>query len=59
MEELLDAKDVVRITKLSRAQAYRLMKEKLPHIKFGRAVRVRREALEKWMAEQTVQPRLT
>lgn len=56
-DEILNAKQVAEYLKLSRAQTYRVIL-KIPHIRMGRSVRVRREVLEAWVKSQTVLPRI-
>ncbi|MCC7019557.1 MAG: helix-turn-helix domain-containing protein [Ardenticatenales bacterium] len=49
---LLTIKDVQEITQLGRTTIYELMRDgRLPYLKIGRSVRIRREALEAWLAE--------
>ncbi len=49
---LLTIKDVQEITQLGRTTIYELMRGGvLPYLKIGRSVRIRREALEKWLFE--------
>lgn len=49
---LLTIKDVQEITQLGRTTIYELMRDGvLPYLKIGRSVRIRREALEAWLAE--------
>lgn len=49
---LLTIKDVQEITQLGRTTIYELMRDGvLPYLKIGRSVRIRREALEKWLSE--------
>lgn len=56
MDEILTVKQVAAEYKLSRAQAYREV-GKMPHIRLGRSVRVRRSVVEAYMKEKTVLPR--
>ncbi|MCC7018580.1 MAG: helix-turn-helix domain-containing protein [Ardenticatenales bacterium] len=56
---LLTIRDVQEITQLGRTTIYELMREgRLPYLKIGRSVRIRREALEKWLAELEASERL-
>jgi len=51
-ENLLDPGDVAEILKVSKALAYRMLKEgKIPTVRFGKTVRVRREDLDKYIFE--------
>lgn len=52
IEKLLKGDDVARILNVSRTQAYRLMRESLPVVRFGGAtVRVRLSDLEAFIAD--------
>lgn len=47
---LLTIKEVQDITRLGRTKVYELMRDgELPVVRIGRAIRVRREALEQWL----------
>lgn len=47
---LLTIKEVQDITRLGRTKVYELMRDgHLPVVRIGRAIRVRREALEQWL----------
>ncbi len=49
---LLTIKDVQELTQLGRTKIYELIRDgDLPFLKIGRSVRIRREALEVWLAE--------
>jgi len=49
---LLTIKDVQEMTQLGRTTIYELMRDgRLPYLKIGRSVRIRREALEAWLVE--------
>jgi excisionase family DNA binding protein len=49
---LLTVADVIEETKLSRSTVARAMRAgDLPRIKVGRAVRIKREALEAWLTQ--------
>jgi excisionase family DNA binding protein len=51
IEQLLRAEDVAKVLNVSRTQAYRLMRESLPVVRFGGAtVRVRLSDLESFIA---------
>lgn len=51
IERLLRAEDVAKVLNVSRTQAYRLMRESLPVVRFGGAtVRVRLSDLEAFIA---------
>jgi len=50
---LLTVEDVCRATKLGRTTVYALVRRgELPTVRIGRTVRVRRETLQEWLAEQ-------
>ena len=50
---LMTIKDVQEATQLGRTKLYELMRDgKLPYLRIGRSVRVRRDAFEEWLAEQ-------
>jgi excisionase family DNA binding protein len=54
LNDLLRGEEVARVLGVSRSFAYLLMKRgDLPVIRFGRAVRVRREDLEKYILKST------
>lgn len=49
---LLTVKDVQELTQLGRSTVYELIRSGvLPIVRIGRSIRVRREALETWLAE--------
>ena len=48
---LLNGDDIANALKISRAQAYRLMRGELKTVRFGRLVRVRPEDLEQFIQE--------
>ena len=53
-DEMLRARDVARIFRVSEPQAYSLMSSgRIPVIRLGRSVRVSRRELERWVAEQS------
>ena len=53
--ELLRIEEVAARLRLSRAMTYRLAQEgKLPVVRFGRAVRVEKRALEEWIVGRTI-----
>ena len=50
---LMTIKDVQEATQLGRTKLYELMRDgKLPYLRIGRSVRVRRDAFEEWLAKQ-------
>ncbi len=50
---LLTVRDVQEATKLGRTKVYELLRSgELPHLKIGRSVRIRRDALTQWLARQ-------
>ncbi len=50
---LLTVKDVQELTQLGRTLVYELIRTgALPTVRFGRVIRVRREALETWLQEK-------
>jgi len=50
---LLTVKDVQELTQLGRTMVYELIRTgALPTVRFGRVIRVRREALETWLQEK-------
>jgi excisionase family DNA binding protein len=52
---ILTMRDVIQITRPSRDLAYRLAHRKdFPAVRFGRAIRVSREAFFKWLERQMV-----
>jgi len=52
-EQLLNPADVAEILKISKALAYKMLKEgEIPTVRFGSSVRVRREDLEKYIYEK-------
>ncbi|MCL4464418.1 MAG: helix-turn-helix domain-containing protein [Chloroflexi bacterium] len=55
--ELLRVSDVQRETKLSRSTIYALCQQgKLPVVRFGKAIRFPREALEEYLRRKTEMP---
>ena len=49
---LLTVEDVQNVIRLGRTKVYELIRTgQLPVIRIGRSVRIRREALERWVAE--------
>lgn len=47
---LLTIKDVLAITKLGRTTIYEVMRRgELPYLRIGRSVRIRHDALDKWL----------
>lgn len=51
---LLTIPEAARHLRLSRAQTYRLAQRgDIPAIRIGRSVRIRREALDRWLDEQS------
>ena len=47
---LLTIKEVQEATQLGRTKVYELMRDgRLPVVRIGRTIRVRREALERWL----------
>jgi excisionase family DNA binding protein len=51
MEQLLDSIEVARLLRISRSQAYVLMRQgMIPVIRLGRSVRVRQQDLEELVA---------
>lgn len=56
--DLLSIRDLMRLTQESEsAWRKRLGRGELPYIRLGSNVRVRREDLDQWLAERTVQAR--
>lgn len=50
---MLTVKDVQRLLKISRPEAYRLVNQRgFPAIRFGRAIRVPKDALVHWIEAQ-------
>lgn len=49
---LLTIKDVMRELQLARSSVEALIREGLPVIRFGRAIRVNRQSLEQWVKER-------
>ena len=48
---LLTVDEVQQLTKLGRTKVYGLIRDgQLPIVRIGRSVRIRREALERWLA---------
>jgi excisionase family DNA binding protein len=53
-EQLLRPEDVQRILRVGRSKVYEMIAEgELPVIRIGRAVRIPRGELERWIAERT------
>ena len=53
---LLTVKDVQELTQLGRTTVYELIRTgTLPIVRFGRVIRIRREALEAWLAQKEVE----
>lgn len=53
-EQLLNPADVAEILKISKALAYKMLKEgEIPTVRFGSSVRVRREDLDRYIYEKT------
>lgn len=53
-DEMLRARDVARIFRVSEPQAYAMMSAgKIPTVRLGRSVRVSRKQLERWIEEQS------
>lgn len=52
LQPLLSIDDVCRMLRLSRPKIYDLMREGLPVIRFGRAVRISPVSLQRWLAER-------
>ncbi len=48
MMEFLTAKDIAALLRVSRAQAYRILKA-CAHVRIGRSLRVTREALDAYL----------
>ncbi|MCC7018567.1 MAG: helix-turn-helix domain-containing protein [Ardenticatenales bacterium] len=56
---LLTVKDVQELTQLGRTTVYALIRTgELPTVRFGRLIRVRREALDTWLAKMEESERL-
>jgi excisionase family DNA binding protein len=57
-DKLLKGGDVARLLGISRSLAYRMMRSgEIQSIRFGRTIRVRPEALEKFLQERTISDR--
>ncbi len=54
-DELLTLDDLLRILRVKRSKLYELVRE-MPTIALGRGVRVRRSALDAWLAERESPP---
>ncbi len=53
-DEMLRARDVARIFRVSEPQAYAMMSAgRIPVVRLGRSVRVSRRQLERWIEEQS------
>jgi excisionase family DNA binding protein len=52
LQSLLSIADLCRVLNLSRPKIYDLMREGLPIIRFGRAVRVSPLSLQRWLARR-------
>lgn len=53
-DEMLRARDIARIFRVSEPQAYAMMSAgKIPTVRLGRSVRVSRRQLERWIEEQS------
>jgi len=53
-EKLLNPADVAEILQVSRASAYKMLKEgAIPTVRFGKSIRVKREDLEVYIYEKT------
>jgi excisionase family DNA binding protein len=50
--QLMTAKDVRAVLRVSRGETYRLLNGPIPTVRLGRAIRVRSEALNAWLREQ-------
>ena len=58
MDRLLSVPEVASLLGVSRAQVYRLVEAGLPHVRLShRVLRFRAADLERWVAEQVVEPR--
>ena len=50
---LLTAEDVAELIGMTPAYVYRLVRgDEIPHLRFGRTVRFRRESVERWCEER-------
>ena len=49
IQRLLKGEDIAQILNVSRTQAYRLMREEIPVVRFGGSVRVRVSDLENYV----------
>jgi excisionase family DNA binding protein len=57
---LLTVPDVQALTKLGRTKVFELIRTgQLPIVRIGRAVRIRRDALERWLADLEEADRLS
>lgn len=53
LPELLTVRDVQDITQLGRTKVYELIRNgELPVLRIGRSLRIRRDALDKWLLTQ-------
>jgi excisionase family DNA binding protein len=52
LQSLLSIADLCRVLNLSRPKIYDLIREGLPIIRFGRAVRVSPLSLQRWLARR-------
>jgi excisionase family DNA binding protein len=52
LQSLLSIADLCRVLNLSRPKIYDLVREGLPIIRFGRAVRVSPLSLQRWLARR-------
>ena len=52
LQPLLSIADVCKLLNLSRPKFYDLMREGLPVIRFGRAVRISPTSLQRWLAQR-------
>ena len=52
LQPLLCIADVCKLLNLSRPKFYGLMREGLPVIRFGRAVRISPTSLQRWLAQR-------
>jgi len=53
-ERLMNPADVAERLKISKALAYKMLKEgEIPTVRFGKSIRVKREDLERYIYEKT------
>ena len=53
-EQLMNPADVAERLKISKALAYKMLKEgEIPTVRFGKSIRVKREDLERYIYKQT------